>query len=197
MEFSQASYVDLVGSLVNLGYQITGAQISGLLMARNLDPSRYSHEIVLHQRGPLADVQKAAMDAGVHDRFRFLGFQYPILPWIASFDLLLVPSVGEAFGRTIVEAMLVGTTVVASDSGGHTEIIANEKTGFLVPPDDVSAMCRAARKLVDDRDLRGSIANEAKEFARERYSVADHVDSVMNVYDTVLSDWSQSASSNT
>jgi glycosyltransferase involved in cell wall biosynthesis len=145
------------------------------------------------QDGLMADVQKSAMDAGVHDKFRFLGFQHPISPWIASLDLLLVPSVGEAFGRTIVEAMLAGTAVLASDSGGHNEIIANGKTGFLVPADNVSEMSSAAERLVADRDLRDSIAKEAQSYARKRFSVADHVESIMGIYNTLLSGPSQSA----
>ena len=138
------------------------------------------------QDGLLADVRKSVIDAGVDDSFRFMDFRYPISAWVASCDLLLVPSIGEAFGRTLVEAMVAGTPVVASDSGGHGEIIEQGETGFLVPSDDVPAMKDAAARLLDDRALWRATADTAKARAMAHYSVARHASAMMNIYDALL-----------
>ncbi|MBT3534016.1 MAG: glycosyltransferase, partial [Rhodospirillaceae bacterium] len=84
---------------------------------------------------------------GIADAIRFMGFHDPITPWLAASDLLLAPEVDDAFGRTLVEAMLAGTPVVASNSGGHKEIIETGRTGLLVPPDDARSMASAALSL--------------------------------------------------
>ena len=52
---------------------------------------------------------------GVADAIHFLGFRYPGEDWIAALDVLLVPAVDEPLGRTLVEAMLLGTPVVAAE----------------------------------------------------------------------------------
>ena len=89
-------------------------------------------------------------------------------------------------GRTLVEAMVAGTPVVASDSGGHGEIIEQGETGFLVPSDDVPAMKDAAARLLDDRALWRATADTAKARAMAHYSVARHASAMMNIYDALL-----------
>ena len=54
--------------------------------------------------------------------------------------LLNTPKWNEAYGNVVVEAMACGVPVVAFDRGGPGELIASGLTGWLVPPDDVSAM---------------------------------------------------------
>ena len=70
---------------------------------------------------------------------RLMGPRFPIEQWMMGLDALVVPAVRETFGRTLVEAMLCGTPVVAADDGGHREIIRHGETGFLVQPDNPEA----------------------------------------------------------
>jgi spore coat protein SA len=57
--------------------------------------------------------------------------------WFQMADLVLVPSVAEPFGLVNVEAMAVGTPVIATNSGGIPEIIEHGKTGILIHPERV------------------------------------------------------------
>jgi glycosyltransferase involved in cell wall biosynthesis len=66
---------------------------------------------------------------------KLMGYRSPGPFWIAACDQLVVPAVGEPFGRTLVEAMLVGTPVVAARSGGNMEALEGGM-GLLVEPDD-------------------------------------------------------------
>ena len=45
---------------------------------------------------------------------------------------MIIPAVEDGFGRTIIEAMRAGVFVIANDSGGHSEIIENDKNGILL-----------------------------------------------------------------
>ena len=123
---------------------------------------------------------------GIADRIRFMGFRYPAGPWIAGCDLLMVPSVGEGFGRTLVEAMVVGTIAVAADSGGHRETIKDGETGFLVPPDDVRAFADRVCRLLERPDEAAALARRAREDAFDRFGTRRHAQSVINVYDALL-----------
>ena len=73
---------------------------------------------------------------GLRERCFFMGPHYPIGPWIAGCDVLVAPAVAEGSGRALVEAMLIGTPVVATNDGGHCEIINHGETGYLVPADN-------------------------------------------------------------
>jgi glycosyltransferase involved in cell wall biosynthesis len=57
--------------------------------------------------------------------------------------LLVLPSVYEAFGNVVVEALAAGTPVVATDCPGPREILENGRFGELVPAQDVAAMTKA------------------------------------------------------
>ena len=69
-------------------------------------------------------------------------------------DLLVLPSVGEAFGLVLVEAMACGLPVVACTSHGPAAIVADGKTGWLVPPDGVDVLSDALVAAVSDREER-------------------------------------------
>ena len=58
-------------------------------------------------------------------------------------DVVVQPSLSEAFGRTAAEASSCGIPVIASDVGGLSEIIVNGRTGWLVPPGDAGALANA------------------------------------------------------
>lgn len=64
---------------------------------------------------------------------------------MASALVLVLPSRAEGLGRVLLEAMAAGAVVIATRVGGIPEVVEDEVTGFLVPPDDVSAL--AARLL--------------------------------------------------
>jgi glycosyltransferase involved in cell wall biosynthesis len=115
-----------------------------------------------------------------------MGFRYPPDPWYAACDLLVVPSVNEGFGRTLVEAMLLGTIAVAADSGGHREIIEHGRTGFLVRPDDAPAFADQVCDLLERPDEIARLASRAREDAAQRFGIGRHVQAVVEIYDALL-----------
>jgi glycosyltransferase involved in cell wall biosynthesis len=75
---------------------------------------------------------------GLEDRVHFVGFQEDVAEALTDLDVLLHTSKRpEPFGRTIVEAMAIGTPVVAANAGGAREIIEHGKNGLLARPGDV------------------------------------------------------------
>ncbi|MDH3660202.1 MAG: glycosyltransferase family 4 protein [Alphaproteobacteria bacterium] len=128
-----------------------------------------------------------AAELGVSEDLRMMGYRYPPTPWMAASDVLMVPAVDEPLGRTLVEAMLLGTPVVASDSGGNPEAIDDGRTGFIVPPDDADAFAERACQLINDPALRRRIVDQAREEAVARFSLERHVRSVTEIYDQLLS----------
>lgn len=130
---------------------------------------------------------KRKIDSTAHpESFHLMGFRHPLEPLLAACDLLVVPAVGDAFGRTLVEAAIAGTPVVAARSGGHPEIIDDGETGVLVEPDNAAAFAEAVLDLLADPGRTVRFVEAARRRARERYSVDAHVGAVTKVYDELL-----------
>lgn len=82
--------------------------------------------------------------------------------------LAVVPSVWpEPFGLVALEAMSAGRPVIASRIGGLTDIVVDGETGYLVPPNDVSALREAMAHLLADQALRERMGDAARRRARE------------------------------
>ncbi len=140
------------------------------------------------ERGDQVEFLKAQVtEFGLNDHVRLMGFRHPVEPWMAACDLILAPAIAESFGRILVEAMLVGTPVIASDAGGHREIIQGGETGILVPPDDPKAFADAALRLLRAPDTARAMAEKAMSLVRATYSAQQHARAIARLYDEVMS----------
>ncbi len=125
---------------------------------------------------------------GLADRVEFRD-----VPWdekaadhLASFDLLVLPSRDEGFPVTIMEAMLAGLPVVATDVGSVRESVDDESTGLVVPPEDPAALADAIERLVDDPALRERMGAEARSRGVDRFTVDATVRAYLDLYREVL-----------
>jgi len=140
------------------------------------------------RRWTFKQLQQQAISLGLENLVYFLGFRAPIEPVLASFDVLIAPGVDDAFGRTLVEAMLVGTPVMAADSGGHPEIIQNGRTGFLLTPEDPGAFASAAIDLLKGSETWHDVSDSARCFSRDHFSIRTHVDEMVSLYSKLVPD---------
>ena len=91
----------------------------------------------------------------------------------------------EPFGLVAAEAMMRGTAVVASRTGGLTEIIEDERTGVLVRPGDTNALAQALIRLLSDRALCEQMGERARRFAIAELSDDMCVDRFLGLYDAL------------
>lgn len=132
------------------------------------------------------DLSELAIELGVADRVEVGPWREDARQLIASFDVFALASVDEAFPLTIVEAMLAGTPVVATDVGSVREAVIDGETGRLVPSGDQDALVAALRELLDDRDTAGRLAAAARELAESRYTAERMADGYAGVWRSVL-----------
>lgn len=166
-----------------------GVFLETIALLKGRSPQLRVDGLLFGQSSPATErkLRARAERLGIADRIYFMGFRYPPGPWLAGCDLLLVPSVRQGFGRTLLEAMLVGTIAIVADSGGHREIIRNGETGFLVPPDDAQAFAERACQLLARPDEVAALARRARMEALDRFGTRRHVQSVIKVYESLLS----------
>jgi glycosyltransferase involved in cell wall biosynthesis len=134
--------------------------------------------------GPPLDeaVAARAQALGVADRIHLMGFRSPIAPLMCGVEALLVPAVNEPFGRTLIEAMLFGTPVIATDHGGNAEAITDGVNGYLVPPEIPEAFVAPLHRLLSDAGEWKRISETAQKQALCHYGVDAHIKGVMNIY---------------
>jgi glycosyltransferase involved in cell wall biosynthesis len=127
--------------------------------------------------------ERARLEARAGSRVRFLGAlpRDGVLELFAASDASLLSSAWENFPHTLVEALAVGTPVIATEVGGVPEIVEDGVNGLLVPPHDPAALAAAVRRFFADDDLRARLRENAapsvERFAPER--VLDTLESIL------------------
>lgn len=101
---------------------------------------------------------------------------------MAEADVILVPSQEEAFGLVALEALSVGTPVVAFKGTAVEEIIKDGVTGYLVKRNDVVAMATATLQLLENRALLQEMGQQAHFDVADRYGLDQHVKQLKEIY---------------
>lgn len=110
------------------------------------------------------DLEREALELGIHDRVRFLGFiNQSNLPQVyCSSDLMVLPSEYEPFGVVVNEAMLCQCPVIVSDRvGARIDLVREGETGFVYPCGDVDALTCKLRAALESRERLGQIGKAA------------------------------------
>jgi len=95
-----------------------------------------------------------------------------MLPVYRDLDVVLNCSVmPEPFGTTIIEGMAMEKVVIATDSGGASEIIDDGVDGFLVPPDDPPALAEILKKIISDYTSYEHIQKKARKKITDKFNI--------------------------
>jgi len=141
----------------------------------------------LDNRGYLAELHRLVRDLGLRGAVDFVGEREDIPEIMARANVVLVPSIEEPFGRTVAEAMAVGTPVVATTVGGPAEVIDDGATGLLAPPGEPAAWSEAIRRILEHPDWAREMGRRGGGVARRRFATGRHVAAMMEVYESMES----------
>ena len=116
-----------------------------------------------------AELKQMVRERGLGDRVRFLGHRSDVPRLMKAVDVMVHPSIDpEPFGRTLVEAMLAGVPVIATNAGAAPDILEGGRAGTLVPPNDAPALARAiAAVLARPETLDGQLAYASRRAAAQ------------------------------
>jgi UDP-glucose:(heptosyl)LPS alpha-1,3-glucosyltransferase len=111
--------------------------------------------------------RQALHDMGLNQQVRFESLSGEVLAFYGAADVYVGPSLEDAFGLPIVEAMACGLPVVASIHAGASEYVDDAKTGFLLSePRDSAEIARIVRKLYTEDSEREKIGLAAAQYMR-------------------------------
>lgn len=121
--------------------------------------------------GPnLAYLQALVRELGVGDLVTFAGYRTNLASYVAAMDIFVAPSLKESLPLAVLEAMSLRRATIASSVGDLPLAIEDGKSGLLVPPGDVEALCLALRRLATDAEMRVRLGAEARARVVARYS---------------------------
>lgn len=118
------------------------------------------------------DLEPYFAQAGLGDRLRRLGYREDVARILAAADIFALPSHFEGLPMSVIEAMLTGLPVVATDIRGPREQVLSGVTGFLVPPYQVAPLAQALQRLTEDAALRATMGMAGCARARARFEEA-------------------------
>lgn len=111
--------------------------------------------------GYMRELEAAAERHELAGAVHFVGERDDVPDVLAALDVLLVPSTGEPFSRVVIEALAVGTPVIATTAGGPAEALA-DGVGCLLPPGRPAAWAAAALELLRDPRERDRLAERGR-----------------------------------
>ena len=167
--------VGSIGSLIQRKANDHLLRAASSVQARCALPFR----IVLVGEGPEQErLTLMAKQLKLTSRTQFAGFQQHPLAWAAAMDVVVLASAKEGLPRVVLEAMLLGKPVIASDVVGSRELVKHGVSGFLYPYGDEDALADYLRQLLENAELRRRMGEAGRQDVLQNYSIERYVSCV-------------------
>ncbi|MBT8342954.1 MAG: glycosyltransferase family 4 protein, partial [Desulfatitalea sp.] len=137
----------------------------------------------------LSKVKTAIQDNRIEDKIVFLGHigREQLQTELAGAMCMLLPSLQENAPMAISEAMAVGVPVIASNRCGMPYMIEDNRSGFLVDPDDYTDIGNKIIQLASDESLCSHMGEKGREIALSRFHPDVVAEKTVKAYDRVIS----------
>ena len=138
--------------------------------------------------GPLLnELKDFAKDCGITNNCLFAGNQKNVANYLNVMDIFTLTSKEiEGCSNAILEAMMMGKPVIATDVGGNHEIVSSGKTGEIVPVNEPEILAKNILLLLEDVSKRQSYGKTARDIAKQKYSLHSMVNNYQNLYVELL-----------
>lgn len=145
------------------------------------------HFIFIGDGSRREQLRSQAAQLGLAAHVHLFGERPDAATLIAGCDAAVLASLHEGFPNAVLEAMAAGVPVIATASGGTSEMIRPGETGWLIPPADASALARSISQVLAHPAQSEEIAARARAFVERRFSLQRMVTAVEQLYQETLS----------
>lgn len=130
----------------------------------------------------LEKVKHLIADSGLEKNITFCGSRDDVAQLLHNYDVGLMCSKSEGFGRVTAEYMYAGLGVIAANTGASPELIDNEITGLVYSRDEVEDLAENIMRFYSDRELLHRCGQNAHDVAKSRFTVNRNMSEVLQVY---------------
>lgn len=136
--------------------------------------------------GPLrGDLETQIREAGLTQKFRFLGFRSDIVELLSAYDMYVLPSLFEGLPNQVLEAMSCGKGVIATAVDGTVEAVNEAETGLLVPSKNPGALAQALLKVLDNPALFQKFGVNSRKRIEEQFTIEKEVREFETLFDSL------------
>ncbi len=130
-------------------------------------------------------IETRARDLGVRDHMTMTG-RDAARPYYGLADVFALPSLSEGAPLCLLECMVTGVPIVATNVGGVPEMVANRETALLVPPKDRESLAKALLELLRNPKLADQLTAQASTLVRNRFGLDMRARRLIELYRDVL-----------
>lgn len=141
-----------------------------------------AHLIVVGDGPCRLQLEAMRRDLHIEQSVTFTGRRMDVFRFVEAMDVFVLPSIREAMGIAIVEAMFAAKPIVASNVGGIPELVLDGKTGLLVPPRDPKALADKIVYLLLHSSEREQMGKMGQDRADAHFSADRYVESLKDAY---------------
>lgn len=143
------------------------------------------HLILLGDGPHLDRFAKQVRSLGIENCTHFMGFRSDCIAIAKACDLFVLPSLREGHSITILEAMAMGTPIVATDIRGINDSVRHQQEALLVTPRDSQSLAKAIIQILNDTELAERLKNKARERFLAEFTEEKMQQRVWQVYKAV------------
>lgn len=138
----------------------------------------------------LPECQRLVQGKG-DDRILFTGHRKDVESIVNAFDIGVLTTNhkvhGEGISNSLMEYMVLGKPVIATQGGGTAELVSDGEVGFIIPPDHVEALVQKLLRLLDDSELAHRLGENGKKRIHEHFNLDRMTDEYIQLYRQLLS----------
>ena len=162
--------------------------IDCLLDAANILISKYDNIhinfLIVGQGSLLEDMKRKTADLGLSNYVKFSGYipHENIVEYYQKLSVFIAVSTRESFGVSILEAASCGIPAITSNVGGLPEVNENQKTGFVIPPNNALMLAKKIVTLYEKEVLRKTMGENARKKVIQNFDWQKNVDQMKEIY---------------
>lgn len=131
-------------------------------------------------------LQNRIRSYGLEKKVRFLGTRDDVGSLLKDYDIGLMCSKCEGFGRVTAEYMYVGLGVIAANTGASPELVTDGSTGLIYDREDALDLSKKILQFWNHRELLSEYGKRAHEEAEQRFSAERNAQEILEVYQSIL-----------
>ncbi len=159
-----------------------------LIEAITILKSQYPHIklIIVGDGKERQRLESMATEHEVTENVFFTGEQKNVIPYFQMFDIFVLPSLSEGLSVSLIEAMAMKKTIIATNVGGIPEVVANGKEGILVPPGQANEIASAIAYLLKNAKRANLMKVAARKKVERKFNLDILVKKLENFYETLV-----------
>ena len=132
--------------------------------------------------GNTAEIKKQIDDLNLTGSVIFAGYRDDVAACLKAMDVVVHPSLSEAFCQVLIETMGAGTPLIATDVGGAREVIDHGENALLISPRNVGEIADSVIKLYEEPEFSRKIAASGEISVKKNFTVEKMVDRYLELY---------------